>query len=195
MEKLPYHTALKNGTIEESVPMQRFVYNNSLAFTYDVFDALPNEFDACDFFYMEPPYPAGSKVFDNRMGIEGRTYSDLAQRISLFIESTNKPIIMTMSKTAIKHLPTPLQGFEADFTHSIKSLKTMVYTWNVKIEEFKTTKHILSELLNEYNCVGDMFCGYGHTAIMAANQSKDFVVSDYNPLCIGFLAKLLGENK
>lgn len=195
MEKLPYHTALKNGTIEQSVPMQRFVYNNSLAFTYDVFNAVPNEFNACDFFYMEPPYPAGTKVFDDRMGIVGRSYSDLAQRISLFIESTSKPIVMTMSKTAIKHYPQPLQSFEADFTHSIKSLKTMVYTWNVKVEECKTTKEILAQLLNKYNCVGDMFCGYGHTAMMAVNQGKNFVVSDYNPLCIGFISTLLSEKK
>ena len=196
--RLPYHSALKGGTIENAQPLQRFVYGNSLAFAYDVFDPLPSEFDACDFFYMEPPYPAGVKVFDERMGISGRTYSDLAKRISQFIDSTNKPVVMPMSKTVIKHYPKPTQEFEVDFTHSVKTFKTMVYVWNTKyvwstqLAEPKTTEEVLVRLLNTHKCVGDLFCGYGKTAQIAVDQGKDFVVSDYNPSCIGFISTLLG---
>jgi hypothetical protein len=192
MKKLPYHSALKNGTIEQSQPVQRFVYKNSVAFAYDIFDPLPNDFNACDFFYMEPPYPAGVKVFDDRVGISGRSYTDLAARISQFIDLTNKPIVMPMSKTVIKHYPKPMQAFETDFTHSVKGLKTMVYAWNIELKEYKTTEDVLIGLLNTHNCVGDLFCGYGNTAQIAINQNKDFVVSDYNPYCIGFISTLLG---
>jgi 16S rRNA G966 N2-methylase RsmD len=191
---IPYHSALKGTKLEQSVPVDRFTHKGSLAFVYDAFEPVPTDFDACDFFYMEPPYPAGAKVFDERVNISGRTYADLASRIADFISTTQKPVVIPMSKTVLRYYPTPTQTLEVDFVHSKGGQKTTLAVWNTYLGNPKTTEEALLSLLDTYECVGDMFCGYGHTALVALSQGKKFVVSDYNPLCIGYLAERLNQN-
>lgn len=191
---IPYHSALKGTKIEQAEPLNRFELNGSIALVHDIFDPVPSDFDQCDFFYQEPPYPAGVKVFDQRVNIAGRTYADLASHISNFILNTDKPVVMPMSKTVLKHYPTTTQTIEVDFVHSKGGQKTTLAIWNTYIGSPKTTDEALHTLLDTYDCVGDLFCGYGHTAYIAHQRNKKFVVADYNPLCIGFIAQLLGEN-
>lgn len=190
---IPYHSALKGTRIEESQPLDRFEHNGSVAFVHDVFNPLPKDFDACDCFYFEPPYPTGAKKFDERVGVSGRTYRQLVSHISEFICSTDKPVVIAMSKTIIKQYPHPTQTLEVDFVHSKGGQKTTLAVYNTYLGNPKTTDEALITLLKTYDCVGDLVCGYGHTAQVALSQNKKFVVSDYNPLCIGFIAERIKE--
>ena len=48
---------------------------------------------------------------------------------------------------------------------------------------------IPGELAARYSCIGDFCCGYGRTAKRFNEAGKRFVVSDYNPAWIGYMAK------
>lgn len=190
---IPYHSALKGIRLEEAEPCARFEYGKSLAFVHDAFEPVPAEFDQCDFFYQEPPFPHGAKVFDARVNIAGRTYSDLAAHLSRFITATSKPVVMPVAKSALRLLPPTSQTLDVKLVHQKNGWTVKLGVWNTYIGAPKTTEEALHTLLDSYDCVGDLFCGYGHTAFVAAERGKRFVVSDYNPTCIGFIAKELGQ--
>lgn len=194
MVKIAYHSALKGTKIEEAAPLDRFELDGSIGLVHDIFEPLPSEFDQCDFFYADPPYPAGIKIFDERVNISGRTYSQFANHISDFIKATSKPIVMSFSKTVLSRYPKADQIIEVDFVHSKGGIKTTLAIWNAHLTGIKSTDDAIHSLLDIHNCVGDMFCGYGRTALIAHNRNKRFVVSDYNPTCIGYTAKMLGIN-
>lgn len=194
MVSIPYHSALKGTKIEDAPPLDRFEINGSIGFVHDIFDPLPADFDKCDFFYSDPPYPAGMKIFDERVNISGRSYSDFADHISHFILTTNKPIVMSFSKTALKRYPKPEQIIEVEFVHSKGGITTTLAVWHAHLGDIKSTDDAINTLLDSSECVGDMFCGYGRTAWLAHRRNKKFVVSDYNPTCIGYTAQMLGIN-
>lgn len=192
MKSNAYHSALKGFKVEDSEPVERFDYGNSVAFRHDIYDPYPsNLYQRCDIIYTEPPWPAGSTVFDKRLGIEGRRWADLAQHLAQTIASVDIPVVLTAGKSFIKYLPTP--DYTAEVTYSGSLGKCLVFAYRTTLPDLATGDEIKSYIMSNYNCIGDWFCGYGQTAFAALEAGKDFVVSDYNPQCIGYIKDFLTQ--
>jgi hypothetical protein len=183
----PYHTALKSGTEEDAPPLNEFTVGDSIAFVYDVFDPVPAIYDQVDAFYTEPPWPHGTKVFDERVGVTGRTWADLANRIDFLIESTTAPVVIPLGKIALKRLPAPTVTYDVYMPHA--GAPAIIACWRTTLDQPKTTIDAARQLISRHTVIGDWFCGYGKTAVLAHEMNRRFVVSDYNPRCIGFLSQ------
>ncbi len=46
---------------------------------------------------------------------------------------------------------------------------------------------MLFHLAERYNRVGDFTCGYGRVGRIFSGAGKTWVMSDYNPTCIGYI--------
>jgi hypothetical protein len=189
MNSIPYHSALSNGSIENAPALNRYEAADGIAFTHDLFDPLPAEYETADCFYAEPPWPAGVKVFDERVGIAGRTFGDLMLKVAAIIESDSRPVMMPVGKTALRKLPSP------DACHQVllpsSKAHCLLASWNWEFTPQQTTIDSALELISAHSTVGDFACGYGHTAWLARSLGKRWIVSDYNASCIGFIASRL----
>lgn len=183
----PYHTALKSGHEEDAPPLNEFRLGDSIAFVHDVFDPTPDIYREVDAFYTEPPWPHGTKVFDERVGVTGRTWADLASRLESLIEETPAPVVIPLGKIALKRLPSPTVTYDVYMPHA--GDRAIIACWRTVLDNPATTIDAARQLISQHNTIGDWFCGYGKTAELANEMGRRFIVSDYNPRCIGFIAQ------
>ncbi len=182
-----YHTALASGKIENVSAVDEFHYGNSVAFRHDIFDEYPTIYDTCDIIYFDPPWREGAKVFDARVNISGRTFGQFTDRLSELISITKAPVILSCGEWGKKQLPTPDWTMRAN----LKGTVGKCYLFGYRAEQPDDDLHLLPYLAERYNRLGNWFCGYGNLAFEAVKRGKSFVVSDYNPQCIGYIAERL----
>lgn len=187
-----YHTALSGGSVISAESVARYELNGSVAMQHDLFDPLPKEFDACDVFYCEPPFPDGFTIFNDRAGVtDGRTYEDFARRVGQIIGTIKVPMFLLAAKRTLAYWPKP--RFLYKLRHPAGGLlRCAVYNPDADSRTPEIIVHEWSEslifrLAERFGCVGDFACGYGQTARIFHEKGKRFIVSDYVGSCIGVI--------
>lgn len=182
-----YHSGLRPE--KEAEPCQRFVSDNVVAFVNDIRNGLPNEFDSCDVLYAEPPWRAGYKQFNERVGLEGEPFAEFYGLIGKMILMDKHPFYMVCGESGIGLLP------KAD-----DIVATKLHHWDAWLLAYRaecppfsakkmSTVEVIQWLANRHQCVGDWCCGYGMTGRYFVAAGKKCVLSDYNPKCIGEIAR------
>lgn len=185
-----YHTALASGRVEPAPAVERFEFRGSLAFVHDLLadritDPAPAEFAPVEVFYADPPWPAGFREFERRAGVaEGRAYAQFMRRLDGLVRAEGRPIVLVAGKLALKHLPRP----DNVYATALNGAGVLAICYRVKLRSITNARTILAELADRFGVGGDFCCGYGRTARAFLAAGKTFVVSDYNPRCIGHIA-------
>jgi len=188
----PYHSALREEDPSAQALSRCEFPDGSVALQWDITKGyLPPDFAACDCFYLEPPWRAGMKVFNQRAGSPDHVLQDVVAGIAKVVQTETRPIALMCgkqdSKTYLKLCPEPQQIKET--TLVFHRCSALILTWNVTSPlNYSTNEAVCQSLAAQYNCVGDFVCGYGETARVFRQNQKRFVVSDYNAKCIGHMA-------
>lgn len=194
MIKQTYYSALdKTDKAASYPPMQRAEFNNGVAFRADImeWDSFKHEFDKCDLLYTEMPWRAGHDEFYARASrLPLGDYDEMLKQVSSIIEEnrSTKAVVMVCGKSFASKLPKP------DFTtptmlHDYPAL-VLIYN-HVGSLNTDTNYTIIDSLAKEYYCVGDFMAGFGNTGQIFAKHNKDFVLSELNPRCIGYMSENL----
>lgn len=184
---MKYHSALHKPN---SYPLVGAIQlGNSFAFSHDLMRKdVPSDYNDCDIFYMEPPWIDGFKIFEDRANISHeRTYEDLMLGVSKFV-FLGKPAVIITGKKGLKYLPKP----DAEAGTILNGAAARVVMYGTTVANVSNCMTILDELAGRYFRVGDPCCGFGRTAKAFKSAGKDFVVSDYNQECIGYIAQEWG---
>jgi hypothetical protein len=190
----PYHTALTHGTVERAPDLERFALpNGSVAFAHDLMVPLPDIYKKCDVFYLEPPWQAGFKVFNERAGVmDGRQYPRFMQRLGEVLEGLEAPTYILTGKSESRRLPKPSFSYPIAANGYPSGFLCIGYRVESPIVA-PTSDALIAQLAHDYGCVGDFTCGYGKAARVFHATGKQFVVSDFVKHCIGVIARDLGK--
>lgn len=188
MTKIPYHSALAKGKLEEAAPLSGLYLDtrNNACFVWDIVtDEIPDLFYECDLVYAEPAFPAGLKAFDQRAGRSTLTYSQYATAFGDIIRKLDRPTVLFIPPVALKFTPPPDYTTEADLNGN----RTLVGFWNGAMAMGTTNKEIILTLAERYDRVGDFAAGYGTTGRLFIEAGRNCVLSDYNAQCCGYIAE------
>jgi hypothetical protein len=184
-----YHTALNAGTVLAGPDIDRFEIGRSVAFTHDLTRGLTPEYEACDVFYIEPPWCAGYKIFNQRAGShDALPYPDFMRLLSGILWSIRVPIYLITGVGELKRLPKP----DRSYPITMNGGDYVCALLNGADIEKPTADELLDALAERHACVGDFVCGYGKAAVAFHSRGKQFVVSDFVKACIGVIATRLG---
>ena len=188
MEKIPYHSALKQGIAEEAEPLQG-VHTDAQGNTCFVWDVtapeIPEAYYECDLIYAEPSWPGGLERFDERAGVKTESYAAYATAVARIITELGKPTVLFVGANALRHTPPP------DFTTSaiLNGNTVQAAFWNGAFALGNGSQDIIRSLAERYDRVGDFCCGYGTTGRLFMEAGKTCVLTDYNAKCCGFVAR------
>jgi len=177
-----YHSALTQDVKVE--PCNRFEKDGNIAFVHDLWHGIADEFKLCSVLYTEIPWQAGLKKFDKRANIgQERHYADFLHKVGLWVTQLHKPTVIVLGKQSIKYLPIP------DFTYTteINKAPAIANVYGTRLTNITDEYSIIQQLLQAHHSIGDFCCGYGRVAKIAKEMGKNFVMSDYNPKCIGYI--------
>ena len=183
--KIGYHSALKKELC--TVKQQEYRNDYGIATVSNIIDGLPDYYNVCDIFYSEPAWLDGYNKFLSRANIEGSSdYNDYLSALSGIIANSSMPVILLIGKHAIKKLP----QYDSIADVSLHNYKTHIYGWRVDVSKYQasTNSEFLVELSKDYSCIGDFCCGYGNTGAIFQGNGKNWVMSDCNPKCIGYIS-------
>ena len=181
---MKYHSALHKPSNYPA--LDKIQLGNSVAFTHDVMKGIPKEYEKCDIIYIEIPWIDGFQIFEERANIkQQRTYEEFMVSVSDFVTNLKKPTIVITGKKGLKYLPK--LGIEAGTVLNGAPCRLMMY--NTTVSNLAKCITILEELSLKYNCIGDPCCGFGRSAKAFKQAGKQFIVSDYNAECIGYIAQ------
>jgi len=194
MNKLPYHSALKPEDPCAAALAKHVFPDGSIALQWDITTGkLPGEFGQCDCFYVEPPWRAGMKVFNQRANSPDHILKDVVQGIASVVTSEQRPIVLICgkqdSKTYMRLCPEPQQTIQTQI--AFHKCDALAFLWNIPYGldlNPESNETLCKSLAETYDCVGDFVCGYGRTAKIFRDYGNRFVMSDYNAKCIGHMA-------
>ena len=178
---MKYHTALKPE--HDAAPCQTVVADDSIAFCHDIFAGLPDEYDFAQVIYTEIPWLDGFDTFEGRAGASGRDYASFLAALSNIIMESSLPMVIVAGKKARKYLPEPVEAYST----KLNGAPAAAYCYRIGLSNYASDMDILAELTRRFDVGGDFCCGYGRTAKAFRDAGKRFVVSDYNPTCIGHI--------
>jgi hypothetical protein len=183
-----YHSALAPDV--DSPPLDGFQGSAGYAFTYDLTTPgpLPEVYDRCDVFYTDLPWRDGYAKFNERAGInDAPGYREFLAAVSRHVEALTAPVVLVTGKHAAPHLP------PGRWEHPVKlnGGDAVAYGWRLPYPPVatETTRNILAWLARDYGCVGDFCCGYGRAGRVFTEAGRQFVMSDINARCIGYIAE------
>src|SRR5262245_57087728 len=187
-----YHTALKSSRRMTGRPRQRARLRAGVTLVHDLLRGpLPAEYEACDVLYSDLPWQSGFAEFERRAGVAAaRSYSAFLAAISRILQYDSRPAVLVTGKHALPHLPSPAQVLESTLNGD-DCLALFYRSEREIVGRFPTTIDLLHWLAERYQCVGDFCCGYGRAGRIFAEHGKQFVMSDYNAECIGYIAETL----
>ena len=191
-----YNSALKNDTkyLSGYPATNKFLINNNIGFRRNiVVEGYHNNFDLCDCFYCEPPYPSGLKIFDKRSGQITKSYAVFCAQFSRFWDRIgDKPKFAVASKQLLKSLPKPDFQVQIKLNSNIETLSC----WNAEVPNNLSSNEVCFYLGTKYHCLGDPTCGYGNSVLsfIKARKTNTFVASDYDGRCISVI-KMRLENE
>jgi hypothetical protein len=191
--KIQYHSVhlprLSEGKVE------RWTDGKSVALVHDLLSQrLPSEYRTCDVLYADLPWQAGFAAYNKRAGVDdGRTYRDLMTKVSGMVLRETRPVVLVTGTHALKHLPKPAQ--QAPVRMPVASRQpALALIYGMELDPaWAGVAGLVDHLARRFGRVGDFCCGYGWSARAFARRGKTFVVSDYNPECIGYIAAHAAE--
>jgi hypothetical protein len=185
----PYHTALGQGRLEAAESVQAWRAGNNEAFVHDLLSGpLPDAYARADVLFSDVPWPAGFERFESRAGINGNHGTRVwSQLITTYVREARRleiPLVFSTNRSKHWELPQP----DAKLPSRLNGAHCALWTYGLDIQG-GDVMNVLRELACRYDVVGDPMCGYGRTGRVFAQASKHFVMSDYNPYCIGYIAE------
>lgn len=184
-----YHSALKEP-IDVAGELDFYTDGVNTVFKSDVrgIDLNAENYSKCDIIYTEPSWLDGFDKFITRANAEPHSFDEYLLYISRLIKNCTRPFWMVMGTHAIKHLPVPHRKEKI----KLHGYSTNLLGWNDnKKYSFTNNYDFISQLAENYNCVGDFNCGYGNTGRIFYKAGKNFVMSDINGKCVYYIAKNL----
>lgn len=179
-----YHSAHTEPI--DSDKLDYFTCPSGVALVHDVMAGpLPNEYDACNVLYAEPPWQRGFEQFNTRANVEdARTYPAFLAAVGELVRAVEIPVVLITGAHAVGHLPPADHRFSTQlYEHSAVAL-----CYRIEPPTAPRTDELLTQLATRYSCVGDFCCGYGNTARAFTKARRRFVCSDFDPKCIGYIA-------
>jgi hypothetical protein len=187
-----YHTAHK-PPVAGVHPVTRFdtvgeFAGRLVAFTHDAATGfLPSEYDGCDVLIADLPWRRGFDEFSSRAGLTGRTYPDFMTGVSLIVEGATVPTYLVTGKHALAYLPRP------DIVRPMRLNQDDAVAIGYRpgaetFADYGDSREFLHGLAQIYGRVGDFCCGYGRSGRHFLRSGKSAVLSDVNPLCVGYVA-------
>jgi hypothetical protein len=183
-----YHGAHRDTVAAE--PVSRWENGACVAFTHDLMSAatLPAEFQQCDVFVTDLPWRNGYDAFNERAGVgDGRTYQQFMRRVAEIVESVTAPTYLVTGRHALPLLPEP----DAILAMMLNEDAAVAIGYRPGAEgdgRYGVVPEFLYALAQRYTTVGDFCCGYGSAGRFFLRSGKRAVLSDFNPLCIGYIA-------
>lgn len=185
---LEYHSALH--PTDRWPPKDRAESASGVAFVHDIcVKPLTNDYLQADVFYSDLPWRHGFEEFERRAGHSYRTYPEFMQTVSRIIDHCVAPVVLVTGRHAMRYLPKPDELISTKLNNG-KCL-ALAYRANLGFQEIADTNLLLYALAARFECVGDFCCGYGRAGMVFAQRGKRYVMSDYNPSCIGYIAEVL----
>lgn len=194
--KHDYHSSLT--TPVETKPRQRVQLGDSLAFVADLGKGLPKEFAACDILYAEVAWERTYNRFVERAG-RGCTYEEYLRSIAAVASEAAQPCVLVCGKRALRGLPEPIDAVPVNLNTGGRFIaEAVVVSYRCKVPDVRErhrnwtnmdTENLLHALTEKHNRIGDPCCGYGNTGRVFAEHGRQFVLSDINPMCIGYIAE------
>lgn len=187
----PYHSALTEPVAGLPWHVQSVKHAECFAFVHDLLSGpLPLEYQRCDVFCTDLPWPAGMTEFDRRAAVTSpRDYATFARAVCSSLAALRCPAVVVTGKSTVKHLPT---------TRDVRATKlngapavALVYGDLLPSVDFTDSTTLARTLAEQFSCLGDFCCGYGRYGREFYLRRKAFVMSDYNAACIGQIASWL----
>lgn len=183
-----YHSALVGSKPIEAKPIQFARIASGIAFVHDMANGWPELMDRADVIYSDLPWTQGYILFHDRAKRRVQMpYTDFIAHVGSILAGIKAPAIMITGKHAIallmpnEYMPITLNGDPA-----------VACLWRIgvnQLENISTETDLLRYLSRVYKCIGDPFCGYGRAGRIFAQAGKQFVMSDLNSVCIGYIAE------
>jgi hypothetical protein len=185
VSKEAYHSALVKPW--DGAPASRFEIGGSVALTHNIWHGLPKELSSCDVVYSEPPWKAGYEVFNSRCGSVGYpAFSEFAANLDRLARSLTVPVFLMAGRTDSKlYRPDAVRAMELNDDN--REAVVMLYRAELPAGLTKAGD-MLEYLAGRFSRVGDFACGYGRAGRVFARSGKSFVLSDFDPKCIGHIA-------
>lgn len=184
-----YHSALDIAVSAE--PLDRFESGGSVAFVHDVMEGyLPEEYRTCDILYSDLAWQQGFVKFNRRARKEdGRKYREYMAAVSSILEERITPAIMVTGKHARKLLPKA--HYEVPVRLNGPEVVAYCYDFLEEPPGGMDAEELIRYMARErhYERIGDFHCGYGRSGRVFQEEGKSWVMSDFNPMCIGVIAK------
>lgn len=188
MTDIGYHSVYLPES--ESTSVDRWYSGGSTAFVHDVMSGLPSEFDECDVLHAHLPWRHGFAGYNQRAGVtDGRTYPAFMAAIRSIMDAEKRPTVLVTGRHAARFLPTPSQMLPVSMPVR-DGQPAIAYVYNAVLhQDWERTDELLQHLAERYDAIGDFCSGYGWAAKAFAERGKRFVMSDFNPRCIGYIAE------
>jgi hypothetical protein len=180
----PYHTALGEYSPCSS-GMDFYAGRRGIVFRADLSEGIPPPMYEADVWYADLPWRDGYQRFADRAGVIQRLPFDAMMKLlGELISNASKPAVMVTGKHAVRHLK-PRQVAQTKLNGAI----AVACLWGVpQWDGVRDARDILDSLSQEYGCVGDFCCGYGRSGLAFSRAGKRYVLSDFNPTCVGEIA-------
>lgn len=178
-----YHSA----HYPEQPARRRYAHSSEygVALAHDVAAGpLPSFYQACDVFYTDPPWRSGNVRFFDRAGVKPRPHESLMRELVAAVPD-DAPAVFVIGKHADSHFG---ESF-ARYPVRLNEHDAVAYSRGVDLSGCATAEEVGRLLAGRYARVGDPCCGYGNTAKWFVQAGKQYVVSDINPRCIGYIAE------
>lgn len=180
-----YHTALGGPATRDWPAVELYQGRRGTAFQHDVCLGVHERMLDADVLYVEFPWPDGYTVFAERAGTTQRlAYRDLVSNVGTEILRCGRPAVLLVGKRAAQILQPP-----AVASVRLNGNPVLAALWRLPGWEGTPDAHdILRRLAGEFACVGDFCCGYGRAGRVFHAAGKRYVLSDFDPHCIGHIA-------
>jgi hypothetical protein len=179
-----YHSALA-GARQRWPAVSRFECAHGVAFQHDIALGLPAEMQTADVWYADLPWQQGWHKFAAFAGVDQRTrYQDAMRAVGSAARAAGVPVVMVTGKHAVDLLQ-PL----ATASVVLNGGDAVACLWRLEPWRRKRdTVEVLESLAAQHRRVGDFCCGYGRAGRIFAARGRQFVLSDLNAECIGYIA-------
>ena len=183
-----YHSAL--GEPGRWPRLTAFAGKYGVAYQADLNLGIPVVMLKADVWYSDLPWRDGYAKFGDRAGIEqAMPYGELIARIGEEAQAFGKPVCFITGKHAVKLLQP-----QAVAQATLNGGSAVACLWGMPAwEGVRDAEEIIKGLATKHECVGDFCCGYGRAGRIFAQAGKQYIMSDLNPECIGYIAKHEGE--
>ena len=173
-------------------PCDLFESESGIAFVHNLESGIDDRLSKADVLYSDLPWEQGFNLFYESAQVEqGVTYLEFLAGIRDEIIRLDKPTLLPIGNKALKIMQPDTAG-----TVILNRKEVRLALWGIDDTwERINVIDILHDLAETYDTIGDFACGYGRSGRIFVEHGKRFVMSDFNPHCIGFVKQALPKWK